>query len=535
MAFNLTINSSGTVQPFNNITVNGILNITSGSTLNMTTRRLTLGATATTTGTGLLQTQSTTSAITLDKTWTFSVEYNSATASAQNVIPGTYTNLNTSGSIIPQRNRNYSGTINISGTFTPTTATNNVGTSTFVFNATGNQNIPPFTFSNLTVASSGTKTIIGNVTVNATFTINDVAGLLDIGSNMLTLNRNVSLTGSLKGSTNSNLTIGGTNGGSPIIKFNPAIGDSVLNTFILNRTGIGAGVTLGSGVAISRLLSVTAGTLSLNNQIITLRSTSITNTAQVGTFSGTVDYGTTGNFGVERIIPDTPKNNRGYRDIAPSLHTPTGINFFQTWQESGNNISGLGVIITGIAAPSPGGVDATTGLDRTQSGAKSLHTQINGVWSDIVNTKTTKPNVYQGYRVFVRGDRNINLYQMPQATTMNRATTLRTWGQIITGSVTYTTSGITNSVLNSTYSLNTNNANGDYSFLGNPYVAAIDWSTISRTNISGTYTVWDGTIGTQGAYVSWDGSTNNNVNSKVNRFIQPGQAFLYKLLHQVHN
>lgn len=46
-----------------------------------------------------------------------------------------------------------------------------------------------------------------------------------------------------------------------------------------------------------------------------------------------------------------------------------------------------------------------------------------------------------------------------------------------------------------------------------------------RTNISGTYTVWDGTIGTQGAYVSWDGLTNNNVNSSVNQYIQPGQAF----------
>ncbi|MEI2711487.1 MAG: hypothetical protein V9E96_21125 [Chitinophagaceae bacterium] len=86
---------------------------------------------------------------------------------------------------------------------------------------------------------------------------------------------------------------------------------------------------------------------------------------------------------------------------------------------------GLGVFVTGIIGAAPGGVDNTTGLDKTLSGARSLYTQENGIWSDIVNTKTTKPNVYQGYRVFVRGDRNINLYQVPQATIMNRAVTLR--------------------------------------------------------------------------------------------------------------
>lgn len=523
--YNLTINASATTQTLTDITINGIFTITSGSTLNMGTRRVILGPSAITNGSGLLQTQALTTAITQNRSWAFSVEYNSNSASSQAVIPGTYVNLNTSGGLLTQRNRSYSGTINISGTFTPTTATNNVGTSTLVFNAVGSQNIPPFTFNHLTIENTGTKTITGNVTVNGTFTISDAAGLLEIGSNTLTLNRNVSLIGSLKGSSNSNLTIGGTFGGSPTIKFNAALGDSLLNTFILNRTGIGAGVTMGSGVAITQLLSVISGTLSLNNQIITLRSTSITNTAQVGAFSGSINYGTLGNFAVERFIPNSPKNNRGYRDIAPSLHTPIGINFFETWQESGTNTPGLGVLITGVTGASPGGVDPTTGLDRTQSGARSLHTQINGVWSDIINTRTTKPNVYQGYRVFVRGDRNINLYQVPQAITMNRATTLRTWGQIITGTVTYTTSGITNGVLNSTFGLNSNNSNGDYTLLGNPYVATIDWASISKTNISGTYTVWDGTIGTNGAYVSWDGLTNNNLNSNVNQFIQPGQAF----------
>jgi hypothetical protein len=523
--FNLTINSGGTCQSLTDITINGLFKIEGGSTYNAANKKVNLGLTASTSGTGLLQTQVLSNAISPNKTWEFSVEYSSTSGSVQNVIPGTYNNLNTSAFLPTQRNRSYSGVIKIAGTFTPTTATNTVNTSTFEFNAIGSQNIPSFTFYNLTISNTGTKTITGNVSVNNTLSINDAAGFLSINGNTLTLNKDISLAGSLKGSSTSNLTIAGTSGGAPTIKFNAAITDSIINTFTLNRTGSGAGITLASGVVITKLLNITNGTLFMNNQIVTLKSTSITNTAQVGQFSGAINYGSTGLFTVERFIPNTPKNNRGYRDIAPSVNTPSGINFFETWQESGRNTQGLGLFVTGIIGAAPGGVDNTTGLDKTLSGARSLYTQENGIWSDIVNTKTTKPNVYQGYRVFVRGDRNINLYQVPQATIMNRAVTLRAHGKIITGSVTYTTSGTTNSNLNSSYGLNNNNTIGDYSFLGNPYAAAIDWGLITKTNISNTYTVWDGTIGTQGAYVSWDGMTNNNASSNVNQYIQPGQAF----------
>ncbi|MBP9740192.1 MAG: hypothetical protein KBD28_05840 [Chitinophagaceae bacterium] len=523
--FNLTINSGGTCQSLTDITINGLFKIEGGSTYNAANKKVNLGSTATTSGTGLLQTQVLSNAISSNKTWEFSVEYSSSSGSIQNVLPGTYNNLNTSAFLPTQRNRSYSGVIKIAGTFTPTTATNTVNTSTFEFNAIGSQNIPSFSFYNLTISNAGTKTITGDVSVNNTLSVNDAAGFLSINGNTLTLNKDISLTGSLKGSSTSNLTIAGTSGGAPTIKFNAAITDSIINTFTLNRTGSGAGITLASGVAITKLLNINNGTLFMNNQIVTLRSSSIANTAQIGQFSGAINYGSTGLFTVERFIPNTPKNNRGYRDIAPSVNTPSGINFFETWQESGNNVNGLGVFITGVIGASPGGIDNTTGLDKTLSGAKSLYTQLNGVWSEIVNSKSTKPHVYQGYRVFVRGDRNINLYQVPQATIMNRAVTLRTHGKIITGSVTYTTTGTSNSNLNSSYGLNNNNTSGDYSFLGNPYVAAIDWGLTTKTNISNTYTVWDGTIGTQGAYVSWDGMTNNNVSSNVNQYIQPGQAF----------
>ena len=43
-------------------------------------------------------------------------------------------------------------------------------------------------------------------------------------------------------------------------------------------------------------------------------------------------------------------------------------------KQSGNNNSGLGIQITGVAGASPGGVDQVTGLDKTLTGANSMFT-----------------------------------------------------------------------------------------------------------------------------------------------------------------
>ena len=326
----------------------------------------------------------------------------------------------------------------------------------------------------------------------------------------------------------SNLTICGTGGGTPIIKFNPAANDSLINTITLNRTGAGAGLTLGSNVGVTNLLSITSGELTLTGRIITLKSTSLTNTAIIGPVTGTVAYGGTGSFTVERFIPTT---NRAYRDVAPGVNTNSNTFIFNSWQESGAAPTGFGTHITGLAGASPGGVDATTGLDISQTGNATLFSYINGNFASVTNTKTTKPNVYQGYRILIRGDRNVDLYQTPSPTTMNVATTLRANGQIVTGNVTYTNSGVTNANLNSSYSLNTNNALDNYSLVGNPYVSLLDWKKMvdngRATNLKTTYTVYNGSINTTGGYATYDAVSQISVpdNTKINQYIQPGQSF----------
>lgn len=358
-----------------------------------------------------------------------------------------------------------------------------------------------------------------NAVVNGSFSIS--AGTLAINGRTLTLNGTTSLTGSIKGSASSNLVIGGTTATNTIIKLNAATNDSLLHAFTVNRPG--GTVTLGSQLGITKLLSLTTGTVNMNGKMITLKSVSIDSTAQVGPVGGTIDYTSGGSFTVERIIPDTPTNKRAYRDIGPGVYTTRSV--FQNWQENGTSPIGYGIYITGVKSTTPG-VDAASGLDRTISGNLSMHTYLNGAWSNVTNTKTLVPDPYQGYRVLVRGDRTFNMNATPEPTTMNRATIIRTNGRIITGTVTFTTTGIVGNV-NSTYHLNNNSLNA-YSLIANPYACAIDWTALTKTNLLNTYWYLDPTIGTSGSYVTCDGAVTSNPASKVNRYIQPGQAFFVR-------
>jgi hypothetical protein len=64
------------------------------------------------------------------------------------------------------------GTISINGAFTKGTNTYTVAGSTVNFSGSIPQNIPAFTFNNLTVSGGSTKTLIGAVTVNTTLNLN---------------------------------------------------------------------------------------------------------------------------------------------------------------------------------------------------------------------------------------------------------------------------------------------------------------------------------------------------------------------------
>ena len=344
-----------------------------------------------------------------------------------------------------------------------------------------------FTVASLSLASSATISLNGHL-----FTI---SGAVTSGSS----------TSYFKTTSSSTLTVaGGT------IYFDPS------NNTLGNLT-INGSTTLGNKLNITGVLTPTSGTFTTGGYL-TLKSTSETATAVVGVVGGSVS----GNVTVERFVK---QGLRTFRDLCPEVSGAGSV--FANWQESGVTNNGYGVFITGISGYAPGGVNPATGFDVTVTGAGSMQTYSSGVasgtWSYITSTKGLSLSPYLGYRLLIRGNRAGNLFASPQPTSMWSDATLRASGSLVTGTVTYTTTGGSVNVLNS-------NANA-YSFVGNPYACPINWNTLTRSHLTSTYLYLDPTFVNNlgnSTYVSYNtvsGTSSSPGPTNVNQYIQPGEAF----------
>ncbi|MFA4864674.1 MAG: hypothetical protein WC605_13010, partial [Bacteroidales bacterium] len=125
-------------------------------------------------------------------------------ASGTQIIPALdYSNLTSSSS--GDRTLASSGTIGVAGTFTPGTNTYTVTGSTVNFNGTVDQAVTSFTYHNLILSVSGTKTFAGATTINVALSISGTAvanlGTYTSSSNTLTLGGNGQPSGSWGGPT----------------------------------------------------------------------------------------------------------------------------------------------------------------------------------------------------------------------------------------------------------------------------------------------------------------------------------------------
>ena len=271
----------------------------------------------------------------------------------------------------------------------------------------------------------------------------------------------------------------------------------------------------GNNLPVTGVLTVASGATLTTNHLLTLKSTSITNTAIVGNSAGTI----IGNVTVERYIP---AGKRSFRFLASPVTTT---NFIKgNWQEGVNNtsidydnnqnpVANYGTHITGSTT-------GVNGFDATQTGAASMFAFNNNTqsWASITNTNATNLIAGNAYRILVRGNRSFDL---ASTSLTNTATTLRATGTLITGAVTF---GNVSSSPSALPTLATNAS--EFSFIGNPYASPIDWNDITKTGLTGYYYIWDPTLATRGAYVSCftDGTKSNN-SSAVTTAIQSGQAF----------
>ena len=427
---------------------------------------------------------------------------------------------------------NGTGTVHIKGNITiPSGAGlsfSPASSSSLIFDGPSAQNINntgTLTFgANQSVTIASTVNLGSSIAVDGPLSISS-GGKLSIGSNTLTINGTISGTGSLVGSQSSNLVMNGASASS--LKFNQNSTDN----FLQNLTLTGAGqVTLNSDVNVIGVLGLknSSANLNLNGSRLTLKATwgSGYSSAVVDqvTAGATVTGGT---VTVERYIP---QGNRLFRDLGTGGVATTGT-FFSNWQENGTQTPYYGIYITGKKG-NAFGVDASTGLDITRSGAPSLYTYGAGSWPSILNTKVTI-DPYQGYRVLVRGDRNLtNFGFVTDPVNMTSSTIIRTTGNLIIGDVTFnSTTGVTNGVASSS-STKLGAGASDWTLITNPYACPIDWHTIGKTNVSPTYWYFDPTFSSNGyaTYVTYNATPGVQINSNptksnVNRYIQPGQGF----------
>ena len=431
---------------------------------------------------------------------------------------------------------------------------------------------------------TGTNTIRGlNVPSGVTLTN---TGTLQVGGDLVN-NGSIAGSGTLQMNGSAAQAINGLTTTAQSISGTGTITNLTLPTYNSVSGGSTAytnGATITSGMqSLTGTLSVQAGMLTTGG-FLTLKSTSIANSAVVDVVGSGSTTGISGNVTVERYIP---KGFRGYRDMAPQVYNAsyTTGNIYANWQSAGAMTSGSGIFITGpgakqantgnfygaaypntVAQPSP---NNTNGLDYSIGGLASIFSYNNTTgtfnWNyggtgttntytagavayGITDTKATNLDAFTGYRVVVRGDRNFNLGTTPIVSTvpnslnMYNATTIKATGSLVYGTITYSKTGVTGNgngatpIFTSANYFNTSLTK--FSMVANPYVCPVDWVKIYDENgsttsgINASYWFLDPTTSSNGTYRAYNALSGSSgvysysgITAPIGyRYIQAGQA-----------
>lgn len=283
-------------------------------------------------------------------------------------------------------------------------------------------------------------------------------------------------------------------------------------------------------VTVSQSLTVNQGvnTKVLSNHTFTLNGTLNTN-SPAGNFIFNSDSNGSAQFlngpsailngevTVNRFIPTgSTSQRRAFRFITSAVNSTT--NIYENWQNNGLSTAGIGTQITGSTT-------GANGFDATSSGNPSLFIYEEDPnpsvstysFQAVTATNTTGAAGYikagKAYNLFVRGDRNYDLTTAPN--TPNADVTIPTLGSLELAST------VNSGVLNP-------NASG-FSFVGNPYQATVNMSTVTKNNVNPNFVyVWNPNLATKGAYETIALTGNGQLSDK--RFIQPGQAFFVQTI-----
>ena len=418
-------------------------------------------------------------------------------------------------------------------------ATGNVQTSTRNFGTGGNYvyygsalqatgNGLPRTVNDLTIFNSSGVTMnaaSANYTVAGTLYL--TAGSLGINGDTLTINNLQRSSGTLGGSSTSSVGISGTS-----VPLFFTSGSRTLKNLFLNASAsadlqtvldITAGSSAGS-------IAVASGAVFNSFDNLTLKSDA-NGTARVAQIpvdgSGNALGSISGKVQIERYIPA----KRGWRMMTVPVQLTAAPTINAAWQEGVVNVD---LVYANNLNPNPGfgihisGSSSSLGFDPTVLNNPSLmiFNRASSSWSGIPNTLSTTVKDYEGYMLFVRGNRSTSLNYSQYAATSNAV--IRALGNLRTGKQTINLTGGT----------------GSYSVVGNPFASSIDFRNVSTSgSVTGTtFVMWDPALtGIRGVgayqyftqtggpgtdFTVFPGGGSYGAALSINNTIQSGQAFL---------
>jgi hypothetical protein len=291
------------------------------------------------------------------------------------------------------------------------------------------------------------------------------------------------------------------------------------NVLVVNGSPTLTGTTISNTLSILPFKTLNIeGVLDVNGDIdndgYLIFKSNATSTGQLDTFTGTISG--SGTATVERFIPAGDNNKRAFRMVTSTVSTSNSIQM--NWQEGVNNTSTTNLNPNpGYGTHISGSLSGANGFDVTGSGNPSLFTYdpTGQTWGAIANTDVNPLEAGSPYRLMVRGDRSIDLSSNTSTPTN---TILRATGDLKIGSVN----------VSSTMALGAD----EFSFIGNPYQAVVDYGSLTTSNLTDFIYVWDASIAGatgRGGYVTVEVSSNSIVpspsSSDATKYIAPGQAF----------
>ncbi|MEO8772216.1 MAG: T9SS type A sorting domain-containing protein [Ferruginibacter sp.] len=451
-------------------------------------------------------------------------------------IPGmTYNNLETSASGTKTAGGGFtvagnfvigSGTIfsassythNIAGDFS-NNGTFSAGTSTLNFNGVANQQSSGVShFNSITLNNAHELILANSITVHGALTLTN--GRLNINGKTLTLDGTFSgdATNSLKGSSSSNLIISNSfSSGNLYFDQTAATNNNYIRNFTLNSNAtIGNDMNIVGASSVGTITLATGITLTTNDHL-TLKSDH-SGTARLAELpvdgTGAATAFINGKITIERYIPAA----RGWRLLSAPVKTTGAPTINEAWQEGLTTASANPNLYPGYGVKICGG-SCANGFDTSATINSFIKT-----YNSSINTFTALPsspgtniaiNSYPAYFLYIRGDRSVDMLQGLSAAITS--TTLRTKGNPITGKQDVTVNGT------------------GFTLLGNPYASAIDFHTLSKSNVGDMFYAWDpklaGNYGI-GGYVTfiWNNTTHTydatGSVSYITQYIQSGAAVL---------